>query len=236
MSEDVTLAAGTIVEHFNQTTGFWLRVPRVTSTGDTGSLADAKEKTTLEDRIKRYGAGLRDGGDKNFKGQRIPVQVTGAEHAADRVLQDDWITRCKDEEEMQMRITFPDSERALFTFKSLGYMVDDASAEDWKMFSIDGKQNSTVAWGEAPVLTAVAIVGTGALAAAASELVTVTNTPLDAFYEVNQDVFTSDDPSIVAVTKWGFVTGIAAGTADVTVVRKVGDGTTVTNVLSYTVT
>jgi hypothetical protein len=235
MQEDVTLAAGTIVEHYNVTSGLWLRVPRVTSTGDTGSLAEAKAKTTLEDRIKRYGSGLRDGGDKNFKGNRIPTQVAGSEHATDRTLQDDWITRCKNEEEMQMRITYPSTERALFTFKPLGYMVEDASAEDWVAFKVDGKQNSMVDWSNAPALTAVALLGTGTIGVASGEQLSVDNTPLDAFYEVNQDTYTSDDPAILAVSKWGYVQGISAGTANVTVVRTDADGATVTDVLAYTV-
>lgn len=234
MSDDVTLVAGAYFEHF--VNGVWKRIPRVTATGDTGSLAEAKEKTTTEDRIKRYSSGLRDGGDKNLKGQRIPVQEAGSEHASDRALQEEFITRCKNEEEMQMRTTFPDLERGTFTFKALGYMVDDATAEDWKMFSVNGKQNSFVNWGTAPTLTAVDLVGTGALTVGASEQLAVNNTPLDAFWEVNQDTFVSDDPAVVSVTKWGYVTGVGTGTANVTVTRNVGDGTTVTKVLAFTVT
>lgn len=235
MSEDVTLAAGTIVEHYDIDAGVWKRVPRVTSTGDTGSLAEAKEKTTLEDRIKRYGSGLRDGGDKNFKGQRIPVQEEGSEHYADRELQNEFLGRCKAEDEMQLRITYPDRERASATWKALGYLVDDATAEDWKMFSVNGKQNSFVTWDDAPLLTAVDLNGTGALTVGAGELLTVANTPLDAYYEVNQDVFESSDPSVVSVTKWGYAKGVAAGTATITVTRSDGEGGVVTNTLEITV-
>lgn len=234
-TEDVTLAAGTIVEHYD-TDGVWKRVPRVTSTGDTGSLAEAKEKTTLEDRIKRYGSGLRDGGDKNFKGQRIPVQTEGSEHFTDRALQELFLDRCKAEDEMQMRIVFPDKERGSFTWKALGYMVDDSSAEDWKMFSVDGKQNSFVAWDDAPALTAVDLQGTGTLTVGNGEQLTVVNTPLDAFYEVNQDTYESDDLAVASVTKWGYVKGVSAGSATITVTRQVGDGTTVQDTLAFTVT
>lgn len=233
-TEDVTLAAGTIVEHYD-TDGVWKRAPRVTSTGDTGSLAEAKEKTTLEDRIKRYGSGLRDGGDKNFKGNRIPFQIEGSEHYVDRALQEIFITRCKNEEEMQMRIVFSDKERASFTWKSLGYMADDVSAEDWRMFSVDGKQNSFVSWDDAPELTAVDLQGTGSLAVGAGEQLTQVNTPLDAFYKVNQDMYESDDITVASVTKWGYVKGVSAGTAIVTITRQVGDDTTVTDTLSITV-
>lgn len=233
MSDDVTLIAGTIIEHFDN--GVWNRVPRVTATGDTGSLAEAKAKTTTEDKIQRYSSGLRDGGDKNLKGQRIPVQEVGSEHALDRELQEAWITRCKNEEEMQMRTTFPDFERGSYTFKALGYMVDDGTAEDWKMFTVNGKQNSFVKWDTATLLTDVTLTGTGNVAVGESEQLVVVNTPLDSYWAVNQDTFTSDDNGVVSVTKWGYITGISAGTADITVVRQIGNGETVTNTLSITV-
>ena len=236
MSDDVTLVAGTLIERYDGASGVWKRVPRVTATGDTGSLAEAKEKTTTEDRIKRYSSGLRDGGDKNLKGQRIPMQTEGSEHFLDRALQDGWITKCKEEEEMQMRITYPDMERGVFTFKPLGYMVDDASAEDWKQFTVNGKQNSFVTWGTAETLTAVTVGGTAAIAVAEGSQITITNTPVDAYWEVNQDTFVSADPSVVSVTKWGYVKGIASGSAEITVTRQVGDNTVVTGTITITVT
>ena len=234
MSDDVTLVAGAYFEHLLPS-GLWKRIPRITATGDTGSLAEAKEKTTTEDRIKRYGSGLRDGGDKNLKGQRIPIQTAGSEHFMDREAQDEFITRCKNEEEMQMRITYPDMERGSFTFKALGYMVDDATAEDWKMFSVNGKQNSFVNWFTAPVLTAVDLSGNAAVTIGSGEQLSVANTPLDAYWEVNQDTFISDDNAIASVTKWGYVTGISASTCNIDVTRKVGDGTTVTDTIEITV-
>ncbi len=236
MSEDVTLVAGTIIQHYDTDSGTWKRIPRVTSTGDTGSTSEAKEKTTIEDYIKRYGSGLSDGGDKNFKGQRIPQQTDGSEHAVDRDLQDDWLDRCKDEDEMQMRIIFPDLERAAFTWKSLGYVVSDASSEDWKMFSVSGKQNSTVTWGYADELTGVDLSGTGTLSVGEGEQLEVANTPTDAFWKVNQDTYESSDAAVVAVTKWGYVTGVSAGTATITVTRSTGvDGGTVTDTFEITV-
>lgn len=234
MSDDVTLVAGTIVEYLDDN-GLWKRVPRVTTTGDTGSLSEAKEKTTIEDRIKRYGSGLRDGGDKNFKGQRIPVQTEGSEHYTDRQLQDDWITKCKLEEEMQMRITFPDTERGSFTFKSLGYMVDDASAEDWKMFTVNGKQNSFVNWTVAEELTSVTLSGTTSLTIGDAEQLVAVNDDLNAYWQVNQDIYTSSDNAVVSVTKWGYVKAISAGTATITITRIDGENNTVTDDIEITV-
>lgn len=234
MSDDVTLVAGTIVEHLD-VDGVWKRAPRITSTGDTGSLAEAKEKTTVEDRTKRYSDGLLDGGDKNFKGQRIPAQEAGSEHALDRTLQEVFINRCKALDEMQMRITWPDMERANFTWKSLGYMVDDATAEDWKMFTTNGKQNTIPVFDTAPTLTGVTLGGTGTLTVGEGEQLTTANTPLGAFWEVNQDSFSSDDEAVATVTPWGYVVGVSAGTVNISVIRKVGDGTTVTDTLAITV-
>ena len=233
--EDVTLAAGTIIQHYEN--GEWKRIPRISSTGDSGSLAEAKEKTTLEDRIKRYGSGLRDGGDKNLKGQRIPEQSVGSEHYVDRALQEDFIDRCKNEDEMQLRIIFTDRERGTVTWKSLGYMVDDATSEDWKMFTVNGKQNSFMTWDTAPLLTSVALSGTASLAVGDAEQLSLVNTPADAFYAVNQDEYVSSDPSVVTVTKWGYMTAVAAGTATITVTRYTGDDETpsITDTLEVTV-
>jgi len=239
MSDDVTLVAGTYLEYYDTTSGLWKRLPRVTTTGDTGSLAEAKEKTTTEDRIKRYGSGLRDGGDKNLKGNRIPVQTEGSEHYLDYTLQTEWVGKCRDEEEMPMRITFPDlgslEQRGTFTFKSLGYMVDDGGAEDWKAFTVNGKQNSFVDWSAAPTLSAITVGGNNAIAEGDGTQLTVANDGIDAYWEVNQDTFVSNDPTVASVTKWGYVTGISAGTAEIAVTRNVGDGTTVTNSITITV-
>jgi len=234
-NEDVALVGGSYFEFYDTSTGLWKRVPRIISTGDIGSTSEAKEKTTTEDRIKRYGAGIRDGADKNFKGQHIPVQSIGSEHYVDYLLQKEWLDKCKAETEMQMRLIWADAERAAFTFKPFGYMVDDSSAEDWKTFTVNGKQSSFVAWSTAPTLTAVTLNSTGTVSVGSGEQLTVTNDAVGAFWCVNEDTFTSDEPTVASVTKWGYVKGVSAGTATITVTRKVGDGTTVTNTVGITV-
>lgn len=145
MSQDVILVAGTFVE-METTTGTWQRVPRLTSIGAVGEQAEAKEKTTLEDQIKKYGSGLRDAPDKTLKGQYIPKQETGDTYFDEYGLQQEFITRCRNEEEFQVRIVWPDGEANAFLFKALGFEYDDSTQEDWKMFTVTGKQNSRVDW------------------------------------------------------------------------------------------
>lgn len=234
---DVTLVAGAYAEQYDVTTGTWKRIPRLTSTGETGSTADPKEKTTTEDRIKRYGLGLFDGGDKTLKGQWIPEQDEGSEHAADYVLQDEFLTRADAGEEMPMRLTYPNRKRGVFTFQALGMMIDDGTAEDWLMFTVGGKQNSKVDWStDAPVLTAIEATTPVSLAVDGSTTIALTNTPVDAFWVVNGDSFVSSDQTVASVTKWGYVKALTAGTATITCKRDIGDGTFVETTVEVTVT
>lgn len=233
MSEDVTLAAGTLVQHLYN--GEWRRVPRLTTTGETGSMSEAKEKTTIEDKIKRYGSGLRDGGDKTVKGQRIPKQVLGDQYYQEFVDQQAFLDRCKNEEEMELRITFPDLERAQSTFKPLGYMGDDVSAEDWRAFTIDGKQNSFVSWTDAADVSTITVDGEATMTVGDNTQLEVINTPLDGYYSATEDTFETSDASVVTVTKWGYVTAVGAGTATITVNREVSNGVKVTGTLEVTV-
>lgn len=234
MSDDVTLVAGTIVEHL-ASDGTWKRVPRVTSTGDTGSMAASKAKTTLEDRIARYGAGLADGGDKNFSGQLVPPNVLGDEFYMDYLLQDEWITRCKNREQMELRITWPSLDRAQVTWKSLGFQINDGTAEDWLMFSTNGKQNSFVEFSAATDITAIAVSGDAAMTVGDHSQLSIVNTPLDGYYQVNEGVFTTSDAAVATVTSWGYVTAIAAGTATITVKRLTSTGAEITDTFDITV-
>ncbi len=216
---DVTLVAGTYVEWYDITTGTWKRVPRLTSVGETGYMADAKEKTTVEDRFKRYGVGIRDGGEKNFMGQYVPPQTEGSEHTLDQGLQQEWLNQVDMETEMEMRTTFPNLRRSTYTFQALGYKFEDGNQEEWVMFDAMGRQNGRPVWTDAPELSAIVLAGEASMGVGDGEQLTVTNTPLDAYYEVNEDRFASSAPAIVSVTKWGYVRAIASGTAMITVTR-----------------
>lgn len=215
MSEDVVLVAGTLVEQ-QLANGSWSRIPSVSSTGATGEKAESKEKTTVGDKIKKYGTGLQEAPEKTFKLQTIPVQEVGAKFEADYLLQQAFISRAKLKEAMQMRITWPDLERATFVVQTLGYEVDDASAEDWKMATITAKQNSETAWGVAPALTDLTVTGSTAFAVASTESLSFVPVPLDAYY-VADVTYSSSDTGIVTVSEAGVMTGISAGTADITV-------------------
>lgn len=215
MSEDVVLVAGTLVEQ-QLPNGSWSRIPSVASTGATGEKAEPKEKTTVGDKIKKYGTGMQEAPEKTFKLQVIPAQEVGGIYEADRSLQQAFISRAKAKEAMQMRITWPDLERATMAVQTLGYEVDDAGAEDWKMATITAKQNSETAWGTAPVLTALAVSGSNAFAVAAEEALAVLPTPLDAYY-VADATYSSSDTAVVTVNEAGLMTGVAAGTADITI-------------------
>lgn len=216
---DVTLVAGTYVEWYDVAAGVWKRVPRLTSVGETGYMADAKEKTTVEDRYKRYGVGIRDGGEKNFVGQYIPPQSDGSEHSVDQGLQQEWIAQVDAEAEMQMRTTFPNLRRSTYTFQALGYKFEDGNQEEWVMFDANGRQNGRPVWSDAPMLTSVDLTGEASMNVGDTAQMQVANTPVDAYYEVNGDNYANSDPSVVSITKWGFVRALAAGTATITVTR-----------------
>lgn len=215
MAENTVLIAGTIFE-MQLVDGTWQRIPRITQPGATGEQAEAKEKTVLEDDIKKYGSGMRDAPDKNLQGQYIPPQSAGDDYELDRVLQQAFIVRCRAEEQFPMRVTFPDLERCTIEFKALGYQINDATQEDWKLFTINGKQNSRPKWSEAPMMTGVTITGNTSMSTSDTQTVTVGTTPTDAYYLPGM-VFESSDPAIATVTQAGLVTAVSTGDVDITV-------------------
>lgn len=208
MAEDVTLLAGTIVEH-ETAPGVWAVAPNLTSIGETGEMSEPKEKTNLSNRIKRYGSGLRDAPDKTIQGQYIPLQESGDEYYADYVLQQAFITRCRNEEEFNMRIKWPDTEITGFLFKSLGFKFTEGTQEDWKMWEVAGKQNSR------PVYD-VTLSGTATVAVAATTALTTTLTPLLNAAETGTVTWKSSDVAKATVDSSGVVTGVAAGTTNIT--------------------
>ncbi|CAH9015518.1 Ig-like group 2 protein [Vibrio phage 393E50-1] len=213
--QNSVLIAGTIVEQ-QKPDGSWKRVPRITALGATGEQAESKEKTAIEDTIRKYGSGLREAPDKNLSGQYIPPQKVGDEYELDRALQQDFIARCRGEEEFYIRITFPDLERCKLQFKALGYQVDDGTQEDWKIFTANGKQNSRPEWSEAAAMTGMTIGGGDTVATSATLQLTVETVPLDAYYVPGLEFETSDS-SIATVSPSGLVTGVKAGSVDITV-------------------
>lgn len=209
MSEDVILIAGTTVEH-QLANGTWKRIPRLTSIGPTGQMSEPKEKTTLEDTSKVYGSGLQDAADKTFNGQYIPPQEIADQHYEDWLLQQEFITRCKNKEEFNMRVNWPDGEVNGCLVKTLGFQLTDMTQEDWKMFVVNGKQNTDTVW-------SVSLSGTATVAVAATTQLTYAMVPAVMTDKQRGTVtWTSSDPVVATVDDDGLVTGVAAGSVVIT--------------------
>lgn len=213
---NVTLIAGTVVEMEKVSelgVSTWHEVPRLTEIGPVGEQSEPKEKTTLSDRIKKYDSGMRDAPDKNLKGQYVPEQPVGGQYADERTKQQDFITRCRNEEEFNIRVKWPDGDVNGFLFKSLGFEFDQGSQEDWKMFTVNGKQNSRVIYD-------LTVSGTATVTVAATTQLSVATVPAD--IQVNDGTgnstvrWLSSDPLKATVSNNGLVTGVAAGTTIIT--------------------
>ena len=213
---NVTLIAGTVVEMEKVSelgVSTWHEVPRLTEIGAVGGQSEPKEKTTLSDKIKKYDSGMRDAPDKNLKGQYVPEQPVGGQYADERTKQQDFITRCRNEEEFNIRVKWPDGDVNGFLFKSLGFEFDQGSQEDWKMFTVNGKQNSRVIYD-------LTVSGTATVALAATTQLSVVTVPAD--IQVNDGTgnstvrWLSSDPLKATVDDNGLVTGVAAGTTIIT--------------------
>ena len=210
---DVVLVAGTIVEH-RTAGGEWKRAPRLTNIGAIGEQSEAKEKTTLENTIKRYDSGLRDAPDKNLTGQYIPTKESGDEYYDEYVLQQEFITRLKQEEEFDIRVTYPDGDVYGWLHKALGFQIDEGTQEDWKMWTSNGKQNTRMIY-----MSDLSIAG-GASVAEAGTLDLTVESSRDGI-DLGDVVWTSSDELTATVaagtdTTTAVVTGVAAGTVTIT--------------------
>lgn len=210
MSDDVILLAGTIVEMETGSigSGIWQEVPNLKTLGAVGDMGDPKEKTTLKNKKKKYGDSLPDANDKNLKGQYIPPQSVSDTHYDDYVLQQAFIKRAKNREEFNLRVKWPEGEINGFLFKALGFEWDDGTQEDWKMFTVNGKQNSFAIMG-------VTVTGTATVTVAATTQLTAAWDPVME-NEPGTIIWKSSDVAVATVDTTGLVTGVAAGTAIIT--------------------
>lgn len=210
------LLSGTIIE-FQDTDGTWKHLPRVADPGASGEMAEPKEKTSIEETAKTYGVGLRDAPDKNLQGQVIPPQLVGGEYEYERALQQAFFTRARNEDELPMRITYPDLERCTITrWQALGFQIDGGTADGWKMWTVNGKQNSRPVWSTADALTSITVAPVSDIEVGSSATLSVTPVPLDAYY-VRTRYMSSSDEAVATVTPSGLVTGVSVGTATITV-------------------
>ena len=210
MSGKTILIAGTIVEHEKVIGGVptWKRIPRVTEIGSVGDQADPKENTTLADKHKTYGDGLQDSADKNLKGQYIPPKTPGEDEYDNYLLQQEFIKRCRAKEEFNVRVTWPDGEVNGFLYKSLGFEFDQGTQEDWKMWTTNGKQNSITVFG-------LTLSGTATVAVSATTTLTLTADPSDVDLTADEIYWATGNSGIATVVN-GVVTGVSAGTVDIT--------------------
>lgn len=211
MPTDVILIAGTTVEHeiVSGENSTWALIPRLTEIGAIGEQSEPKEKTTLSDTIKKYDSGLRDAPDKNLKGQYVPIQSAEDEYYGEYVLQQAFITRVRNEEEMNIRVNWPDGEVNGFLFKSLGFEWDQGAQADWKMFTSNGKQNSRVVY-------SVSVAGTLTVVTGSDTQLTIDTVPADIDTTAGTVYWSSDDEAIATVDTDGLVTGVGTGAANIT--------------------
>lgn len=211
MSGKTILIAGTIVEHEKVIGGVptWKRIPRVTEIGSVGDQADPKENTTLADKHKTYGDGLQDSADKNLKGQYIPPKTSGEDEYDNYLLQQEFIKRCRAKEEFNVRVIWPDGEVNGFLYKSLGFEFNQGTQEDWKMWTTNGKQNSTTVFG-------LTLSGTATVAVKSSiSTLTLTADPADVNLTADRIYWSTSAPGVATVVN-GVVTGVSAGVATIT--------------------
>lgn len=136
MSKEAFLAAGTLFKADIAGDGTMVPIPGIVSVGAVGDEVEAKDKTTLADTRKKYGNALPDSPDKAIKGQY---------HSTNQA-QQDFIKAADAREEIDCEMVWPDGTSGAFTLKLLGFSLDEATAEDWQMFTIPSKQNTDVEW------------------------------------------------------------------------------------------
>lgn len=144
--QEAFLIAGTKVSFEFDPVGnpdVYTHVPGITSVGGTGETATSKDKTALEDTTKKYGRGIFDTPDKTIKGQYLSTDAALTQLR----------TAAKAGNSIKMKIEWPDGAngttdgtKAVVTVQLLGFMLDEGTAEDWQMYTINGKQSGVTAW------------------------------------------------------------------------------------------
>lgn len=147
MAEDVMLGNAVFAYDSAATTAganTYIPVHGITDIGAIGLTAERKEKTNLADKQKKYGAGLQDSPEKAIKGQVVPFKDTGDVDEALYDVQQQFLADCRAKKQMMVQITWEDGETSEFLFQPLGVEIDSASSSEWKIFTVNGSQNSDV--------------------------------------------------------------------------------------------
>ena len=130
------LAAGTTVGFDAETPDTFVLVEGIETLGSIGDTAEAKEKTTLADTRKTYGAGMTDSPDFEI----------GGIYLTDDVGQKSFVAACKAKKAFNMQVTWTDGTVGTFEFQPFGFAIAESSAGEWIKFTVTGKQNTDVTW------------------------------------------------------------------------------------------
>lgn len=138
MSKEAILLAGAKFSFDAADDGVMVVVDGIESWGGVGDVAEAKERTTISDEVKVYGAAIPDSPEMSVKGQFYSTSA----------IQKSFIARCKAKEEFKVKIEWKDGTIAEFTMKTFGFMVDEGQGADWMKFTVPARKNSIVTWTE----------------------------------------------------------------------------------------
>ena len=209
-TEDVILAA-LDASYYDVDDQAWVNIPNLKDIGAVGEQSEKKEKTNLSNTIKKYSDGLQDAPDKSLKGQFIPKQFSDSPYYDEYLNQQKFIKRCRNKEEMMLRVEWKSGTTNSFLFKALGFEYDSPSQDEWKLFTINGSQNTRTLW-------AIEVSGLATISTSTNFEFTAITDPSD--LELDDDevfVWASDDETIATVdADSGIVTGVAAGTCYIT--------------------
>jgi hypothetical protein len=133
------LGAGSTFGFDVTNSGTFILAEGIQSLGSIGDEAEAKDKTTISDTRKVYGAGLVDSPDMEIS---LIYLVNDDNQVA-------FVNACKARTQMNVKATWPNGTSGTFSFQPFGFSINETTAEGWIMASVKGKQNTSVDWQQA---------------------------------------------------------------------------------------
>lgn len=137
--KEAVLAAGTIVGfELNPTTApnIYTVVDGINSFGAVGETGEAKDQTTLADKVKRYGRGMKD----------TPEQTVKGYHYVGNPNQEKFIDNAVAQISSSAKIIWPSGRQAKIDLQLLGFQMDENTAEDWESWTVQARQSGDVDW------------------------------------------------------------------------------------------